>query len=132
MAGEDSELEKMCPELAGTHFTIEKKIPMKFPESKRSAIEKIAEFRGIPNGFPNLGANVTRTKITPSTGSVGNSIVCCHSAHDRTSCTCKLFGCATLFMGWDDTLSVGKHSLTWWEIRLEFCGILQLFQFRTF
>jgi hypothetical protein len=30
------------------------KIPMKILESKRSEIGKIAEFRGIPNGFPNL------------------------------------------------------------------------------
>jgi hypothetical protein len=29
-------------------------IPMKIPESKRSEIGKVAEFRGIPNRFPNL------------------------------------------------------------------------------
>jgi hypothetical protein len=52
MAGEDSEPEKMCSELAGTHFTIGKK-PMKILELKRSRIELIAKFRGIPNGFPN-------------------------------------------------------------------------------
>jgi hypothetical protein len=28
---------------------------MKIPESKRSKIGIIAEFRGIPNGFPKLG-----------------------------------------------------------------------------
>jgi hypothetical protein len=55
MVGEDSKPEKTSSELAGTHFTIGKiKIPMKIPESKRSEIGKIAEFRGIPNGFPNL------------------------------------------------------------------------------
>jgi hypothetical protein len=54
MAGEDSEPEKMCSELAGTHFTIGKKNQMKIPEFKRSGIGLIVEFRGIPNGFPNL------------------------------------------------------------------------------
>ncbi len=59
MAGEDSEPEKMSSELAGTHFTITKnKIPVKIPESKRSKIRIIAEFRGIPNGFPNLAPSI--------------------------------------------------------------------------
>jgi hypothetical protein len=31
------------------------KIPMKIPESKRSKIGRIVEFRGIPIGFPNQG-----------------------------------------------------------------------------
>jgi hypothetical protein len=54
MVGDDSEPEEMCSELAGTHFTIVRiKIPMKIPEFKRSGIGIIAEFRGIPNGFPN-------------------------------------------------------------------------------
>jgi hypothetical protein len=53
MAGEDSELEETCSELAGTHFTIKNKIPMKFPEFKRSGIGLIAEFHGFPNRFPN-------------------------------------------------------------------------------
>jgi hypothetical protein len=53
MEEEDSEPEESCSELAGTHFTIGKKIPMKIPEFKRSGIELIAEFRRIPNGFPN-------------------------------------------------------------------------------
>jgi hypothetical protein len=55
MAGEDSELEKMSSELAGTHFTIRKKNSDKIKEFKRSGIGLIAEFCGIPNGFPNLG-----------------------------------------------------------------------------
>ncbi len=38
-----------------TFYDRENKIPMKIPESKRSEIGIIAEFRGIPNGFPNLG-----------------------------------------------------------------------------
>jgi hypothetical protein len=55
MAGEDSELEKRCSELSGTHFTIGKiKLKMKIPESKRSKIRIILEFCGIPNGFTNL------------------------------------------------------------------------------
>jgi hypothetical protein len=33
------------------------KIPMKILESKRSEIRRIAEFRGIPSKFPNLGRN---------------------------------------------------------------------------
>jgi hypothetical protein len=54
MAGEDSEPEETCSELAGTHFTIKKnKIPMKILEFKRSGIRIIVEFRGILNGFPN-------------------------------------------------------------------------------
>jgi hypothetical protein len=51
MAREDYEPEKTSSELAGTHFS---KIPMKIPKSKGSVIGIIAEFRGIPNGFPNL------------------------------------------------------------------------------
>jgi hypothetical protein len=42
MVGEDSKPEKMCSELAGTHFTIRKKNPMKIPEFKRSRIGLIA------------------------------------------------------------------------------------------
>ncbi len=37
-----------------TFYDRKNKIPMKIPESKRSEIGKIAESRGIPNGFPNL------------------------------------------------------------------------------
>jgi hypothetical protein len=53
--GRGFQTKKMCSELAGTHFKIGKyKIPMKILESKRSEIGIIAEFHGIPNGFPNL------------------------------------------------------------------------------
>jgi hypothetical protein len=45
--------------MAGTHFTLGKiKIPMKILEFKRPGIGLIAEFRGIPNGFPNLGLHL--------------------------------------------------------------------------
>jgi hypothetical protein len=55
MAGEDSEPEKNEFRIGGNTFYDRKnKIPMKIPESKRSKIEIIAEFCGIPNGFPNL------------------------------------------------------------------------------
>jgi hypothetical protein len=37
-----------------TFYDQKNKIPMKIPESKRSKIGKIAEFRGILNGFSNL------------------------------------------------------------------------------
>jgi hypothetical protein len=37
-----------------TFYDRKNKIPMKIPESKRSEIGKIAEFRGIPNRFSNL------------------------------------------------------------------------------
>jgi hypothetical protein len=37
-----------------TFYNRKNKIPMKIPELKRSGIGLIAEFRGIPNGFPNL------------------------------------------------------------------------------
>jgi hypothetical protein len=53
MVGEDSEPEGTCSELARIHFTRKNKIPMKIPEFKRSRIGIIAEFRGIPSGFPN-------------------------------------------------------------------------------
>jgi hypothetical protein len=53
MVGEDSKPEKMCSELAGTHLTIGKKIPVKILEFKRFGIGLIAEFCGIPNRFPN-------------------------------------------------------------------------------
>jgi hypothetical protein len=57
MAGEDSELEETCFELAGTHFTIGKnKIPMKIPKFKMSGIGLIAEFSRILSGFPNQGS----------------------------------------------------------------------------
>jgi hypothetical protein len=53
MAGEDSEPEKMCSELAGTHFTIGKINSNENSGFQRSGIGLIAEFRGIPNGIPN-------------------------------------------------------------------------------
>jgi hypothetical protein len=39
-----------------TFYDRKNKIPMKIPEFKRSGIGLIMEFRGIPNGFPNQGA----------------------------------------------------------------------------
>jgi hypothetical protein len=42
-----------------TFYDRKNKIPMKIPESKRCEIRIIAEFRGIPNGFPNLALEVT-------------------------------------------------------------------------
>jgi hypothetical protein len=36
-----------------TFYDRKNKIPMKIPEFKRSGTGLIAEFRGIPNGFPN-------------------------------------------------------------------------------
>jgi hypothetical protein len=38
-----------------TFYDRENEIPIKIPELKRSGIGLIAEFRGIPNGFPNQG-----------------------------------------------------------------------------
>jgi hypothetical protein len=38
-----------------TFYNQKNKIPMKIPEFKRSEIGRIAEFRGISSGFPNLG-----------------------------------------------------------------------------
>jgi hypothetical protein len=38
-----------------TFYNQKNKIPMKILEFKRSRIGLIAEFCGIPNGFPNLG-----------------------------------------------------------------------------
>jgi hypothetical protein len=40
-----------------TFYDRKNKIPMKIPESKRSKIGVIAEFHGIPNGFPILAVN---------------------------------------------------------------------------
>ncbi len=39
---------------------------MKIPESKRSDIRIIAEFRGIQNGFPNLDIIILQKMIAPS------------------------------------------------------------------
>ncbi len=56
MVGEDFEPEKNEFRIGGNTFYDRKnKIPMKILESKRYEIGIIAEFRGIPNGFPNLG-----------------------------------------------------------------------------
>jgi hypothetical protein len=38
-----------------TFYDWKNKIPMKVLESKRSKIGIISEFRGLPNGFSNLG-----------------------------------------------------------------------------
>jgi hypothetical protein len=55
MVREDSEPEKNKFRIGGnTFYDWENKILMKIPESKMSKIRIIAEFRGIPNGFPNL------------------------------------------------------------------------------
>jgi hypothetical protein len=40
-----------------TFYDRKNKIPLKIPESKRSEIGIIVEFRGIPNGFPNQETN---------------------------------------------------------------------------
>jgi hypothetical protein len=55
MAGEDSERTRGNVFRIGgnTFYDRKNKIPMKNPEFKRSGIGIIAEFRGIPNGFPN-------------------------------------------------------------------------------
>jgi hypothetical protein len=55
MAGKDSNPEKNVFRIGGnTFYNRKNKIPIKIPESKRSKVGIIAEFRGIPNGFPNL------------------------------------------------------------------------------
>jgi hypothetical protein len=41
-----------------TFYDQKHKIPMKIPEFKRSGIGLIAEFRGIPKGFPNQAEKV--------------------------------------------------------------------------
>jgi hypothetical protein len=41
-----------------TFYDRKNKIPMKIPELKRSKIGLIAEFLGIPNGFPNQDQNI--------------------------------------------------------------------------
>ncbi len=47
-----------------TFYDRKNKIPMKIPEFKRSGIRLIAEFRGIPNGFPTKeGAFVNFTPL---------------------------------------------------------------------
>jgi hypothetical protein len=53
MAGEDSELEETCSQLAGNTFYDRKnKILMKILEFKRYRIRLIVEFYGIPSDFP--------------------------------------------------------------------------------
>jgi hypothetical protein len=59
MVGEDSEPEGMCSKFGGnTFYNRKNKIPMKILEFKRSKIGLIAEFSGIPNGFPNQGSSM--------------------------------------------------------------------------
>jgi hypothetical protein len=54
MVGEDPEQEKF--RIGGnTFYDWKNKILMKIPNSKRSKIGIITEFRRIPNKFPNLG-----------------------------------------------------------------------------
>jgi hypothetical protein len=50
MVGEDSEPAGIC---GNSFYDWKNKIPMKNQEFKRSKIGIIAEFCGIPNGFPN-------------------------------------------------------------------------------
>jgi hypothetical protein len=45
-----------------TFYDRKNKIPMKIPEFKRSGIGLIAEFCGIPNGFPNQDSNIKSDK----------------------------------------------------------------------
>ena len=49
------------------------KFLMKIPEFKRSGIGLIAEFRGIPNGFPNLEDHPPSLRGTMRPGIVGGS-----------------------------------------------------------
>ncbi len=46
-----------------TFYDQKNKIPMKIPEFKRSEIGLIAEFCGIPNGFPNQGTMAARSAL---------------------------------------------------------------------
>jgi hypothetical protein len=55
-----------------TFYDQKNKIPMKIPEFKRSGIGLIAEFRGILNGFPNLG---TSNDIYMTPGQVPETIM---------------------------------------------------------
>jgi hypothetical protein len=48
-----------------TFYNQKKIIPMKIQEFKRSGIVLIAEFCGIPNGFPNQGAHPLFSKAIP-------------------------------------------------------------------
>jgi hypothetical protein len=58
MVGEDSKPIIACSDLAGTHFTIEKKNSTKIPEFKRSGIGIIEEFCRILSIFPNQGSTL--------------------------------------------------------------------------
>ncbi len=55
IVGEDSEQKKVFRIGGNTFYNWKNKILMKIPESKRSKIRVIAEFRRIQNRFPNLG-----------------------------------------------------------------------------
>ncbi len=67
MAGEDSKLEGMCSELAGTHFMIGK---IKFRWKFRSSIGLESEYsrnsHWITNGFPNQASHATRLRDSTS------------------------------------------------------------------
>jgi hypothetical protein len=57
-----------------TFYDRKNKILMKIPESKRSEIGIIAEFRRIPNGIPNLGGGHVQSWMPLPPGAAGDSI----------------------------------------------------------
>ncbi len=58
-----------------TFYDRKNKIPMKILEFKRSGIGLIAEFRGIPNGFPNQAALGEAVPLRPGDLLLFNSLV---------------------------------------------------------
>jgi hypothetical protein len=79
--------------IGGNTFYVQKnKIPMKIPESKRSKIGIIAEFRRIPNRFPNLAMNAANS-IDPSFGwmSLSDMTNCCILSMTNFSMSSNIF-----------------------------------------
>ncbi len=74
MAGEDFKPKKNEFRIGvNTFYNRKNKIPMKILESKRSKIGIMVEFRGIPNGFPNLAVLID--EFRPSSIHVSYKIV---------------------------------------------------------
>ncbi len=57
-----------------TFYDWKNKIPMKIPEFKRSGIRLIAEFRLIPNGFPNQALKPSKEQLENVYGGIVNEV----------------------------------------------------------
>jgi hypothetical protein len=84
-----------------TFYDRKNEIPMKIPEFKRSGIGLIAEFRGIPNRFPNQAttATATTTAITIPTATTTATATATTTAATTTAATATTTATATKLEG---------------------------------